>query len=86
MQEVSEIENTENSENDISEEEDGMDDEDFISNLEGYLETKGKNEKGNEKDISEGNFEQSNSNKEDIQTIFGGGVKTKIKLLRILLI
>jgi hypothetical protein len=55
VEEVSKIETTKISKNDIHEEEEGTDVGDFSSNLEGYPKMKGKNEKGNEKDISEGN-------------------------------
>ena len=55
VEEDSESESIESSQNDIPEEEEDMDFGDFRSNLEGYPETKGKNEKGNEEDISEGN-------------------------------
>ncbi len=55
MEDVSESKNIVSLENDIYEIEDGTDVGDFSSNLEGYLETKGKIEKGNETDISEGN-------------------------------
>ena len=50
-------ESIESFENDIPEEEEGMDVGDFSSNLDEYPETKGKNKKGNDEDISDGNLE-----------------------------
>ena len=66
-------------ENDIPEEEEGTDVGDFSSNLEGYPKSKGKNEKGNEEDISEGNSKKSNFDNEGNQTDSSGGKKDKEK-------
>ena len=62
-------------------EEDGIDVGDLSSNLEGYPETKGKNEKGNEETISDGNSKQSNSVNEGNQAVSSGGDKGEDKIV-----
>lgn len=77
VEEDSESENMEIPKNENPDEEDGIDFRYLSSNLEGYPKCKGKNEKGNDEAISEGNSDQINSKNEGNQIVSSGGDKGK---------
>ncbi len=83
--EESETEKLESRENINPEDEEDTEAGDLSSNLDGYPETKGINEKGKEEANSEGNSEQSKSVNEGNQAISSGVIKPKITLLGTLL-
>lgn len=73
MEEESESEKSESKEDDIPEEEDKINFGYFSSNLEGYLDRKGKSGKEDEEENSEENTEKDNTGDEGNQSDIGTG-------------